>query len=183
MKKVLFSVFISSVLFFVGCQENSVTNPVSSESLSKADINQGNVFQGTIVLDQQLINPIIKGNPDFRILGKIEYTESIFSHGVPQITVNGSTTAPSVGIGLDFSINATISAISSTSIGQNEWKISSSSKDQVFVNQNGSTILVKTFPLIGRSDDLSLVCTFTVTEKGVRLDSVILNSPMNSPII
>lgn len=177
MKKILFSLFISSFLLLVGCQDNSVTNPVSSESINKASLTHETIFRGAIRLDQQLVSPTIKGNPDFRVNGKINYIESIFPRNVPQITGVANTTIPRIEIGLDFSIDASINSVSSTEVGQNEWKIFSNSKDQVFVNENGSTILVKSFPLIGRVDNLELVCTFTVTEKGLRLDDIVLNSP------
>ncbi len=183
MKKVLFSLFISSVLLLVGCQENSITNPVSSDSINKASSVHETILRGTVILDQQLVNPTIKGNPDFKMKGKINYIETIFPKNVPELTGVGSNMTPGVEIGLNFSIDATISSTSSTLVGQNQWRIFSNSQDQVFVKENGSTILVKTFPIIGGVDNISLVCTFTVTEKGIKLDSVILNSPENRPVI
>ncbi|HSD64719.1 MAG TPA: hypothetical protein VLB50_13030 [Ignavibacteriaceae bacterium] len=178
MKKVIFSLFISSVLFLVGCQENSMTNPVSSDLVNKASLTHETTLRGTITLDQRLANPVIKGNPDYIVNGKINYTESISPQNGPQITAVASTTAPRIDVGLDISVDATVKGVSSTKAGQNEWKIFSDSKDQVFVNEDVGTVLVKSYPLPGRTDNLELVCTFTVTAKGIRLDSVILNSPM-----
>jgi hypothetical protein len=178
MKKVLFSLFISSVLLIVGCQENSMTNPVSSESLNKADVTHGTTLKGTILLDQKLANPVIRGNADFIINGKINYTESIFPLNGPEVTTLINSAAPRIDASLDISVDAILKGASSTIAGPNDWKISSVSKDQVFITANGSPVLVKTYPVLGRTDKLELVCTFTVTADGIRLDSVILDSPI-----
>ena len=175
MKKVLFSLFIFSVLLLVGCQENSMTNPVSSESLNKTDLTHGTTSQSTITLDQKLANPGIEGNTDFIVNGKIDYTESIFPQNVTPLV---STLAPGIDVMTNISVDAILKSVSLSNVGQNGWKILSDSRDQVFVSANGSSVLVKSFPVPGRTDRLKLVFTFTVTVNGIRLDSVILDSPL-----
>ena len=171
MKKVLFSLFISSVLLLVGCQENSMTNPVSP-SLNKNDLTNVTTLQGIIPIDQKITNTV-PGNADFILNGKINYTESIVQHLGPQVI---STLAPGFDVMTNISIDAILKGIRVSNVEQNGWRILSKSSDQVFVRADGSSVLIKSYPVLGRTD--KLVFTFVVTVKGIRLDRVILDSPM-----
>lgn len=169
MKKVLFSLFISSVLFLVGCQENSMTNPVSP--LNKNDFTHVTTSQGIIPIDQKIANSVT-GNADFILTGKINYTESIFQQIGPQVT---STLEPGFDVITNISIDAILKGVNVSNIEENGWRILSESSNQVFVRADGSSILVKSYTVLGRTD--KLVFTFTVSAKGIRLDRVILDSP------
>ena len=57
MKKLLFSLVVFSGLLLIGCQENNITDPISSESIQKDQPTGGNVITGSIPLEGILAIP------------------------------------------------------------------------------------------------------------------------------
>jgi hypothetical protein len=171
MKKILFSAVVSSfLLLLIGCQDNSMTNPVSSQSLNKTDPIGSNFVENVIPLDYKLIDPVNK-DIEYKLSGDISYTEEVLKSGTQDV-------APQYAIKLDNSILANLKIISSSDIKLNSWKISSQADNIVKITSDNADILVKSFPVIGNPDRLELVCTFTVSADGEELTKVALESPV-----
>jgi len=160
MKKTIFSIVVSVVLLFIGCQENSITDPVPTDPLNKTQ-NQGTTTtSGYFPLEGILISPTNVFNSYFSIEGGINYVhEKVFLDPIPP--------APQYYISLKFTVEAVLSDPVST--GHNSWNISSESEDYVYVSEEGMLVFEKTFPVQGREDGLALVCRFLVTADGVGL--------------
>ena len=170
MKKVFFPLTIFSILLLlIGCKDNSMTDPVSSQPLNKADLNRSNIKQGIISLDYKLVDP---NNRDinYKLSGSIDYTEEFLK---PQ----PSETISAYDMKLSNEVIATLTKIVSSDPVINTWKISSESDDLVSAASGESVVLVKSYPVIGNADKMDLVCTFIVTPNGVKLNSVALETP------
>lgn len=171
MKKILFSVVVFSfLLLLIGCQDNSMTNPVSSHLLNKTDTNSPNIVENIIPLEYKLMDPVNK-ETGYYLSGDINYTEEIIKPGTQDI-------APQFDIKLDNSVLAKLRIISSSDIKLNTRKISSTADNIVKITSDKGVVLVRSFPVIGNPDRLELVCTFTVSEEGEELTSVTLDSPV-----
>jgi len=173
MKKLIFSTTIFLILFTVGCQENSITDPVQQE-LQKTDpsilsiLNQTtgeNFTSGVIPLEGLLV--LRSGfQTYYEIQGQINYThELIFRDPMPP--------APQYSIDLNLSVRANL-----TDGGYNTFRISSTSEDNFYVSEDGKNILEKSFIVNGTNDELALVCRFLVTTDGVVLNGkwLVVNS-------
>jgi hypothetical protein len=170
MKKMMLSLVIFLFLLLIGCQENSMTNPVSAESLNKANLNHLNTEQGTIKLDQKLADPY-RVKDYFLLSGEIKYTDELLIKN-PRVTATG------YDVKTDISVDATLKNISSSFGESNTWKILSESQDLVYVTANGRYVLEKYYPVLGRTDKMELDCKFEITTDGVRLISVNLITPI-----
>jgi hypothetical protein len=170
MKKILFSFAIFSALLLIGCKDNSMTDPVSSQPLNKANINQAEITQNVIPLDFKLTDPVTK-NIDYKLIGDIDYTEEVVDR-------NPSETVLEKDVNLDNSVIANLSIISSSDLKTNTWKISSGSDDIVKFTSDNGVVLVKSYPVIGSAERMDLVCTFIVTSRGEELKSVNLETPV-----
>ncbi len=161
MKKLFLSFVLFSVLFVIGCQENSITNPVSTESINKSHIQEGIISRGTIPLEGILVH---HGgfNSYYSIEGSIKYTHELILF-VPE------PPSPRYNVHLNLSVEAVLT--NPDLPGRNTWPISSESEDVFYVLEKGIYILQKTFPIKGRKDGLVLVCRFLVTTDGVGLSA------------
>ena len=171
MKNILFSLVISSImLLLVSCEENSVNNPVSTESVDKVGPHSEKTLRGSITLNHNLEAPgTIKKY--LHLSGKIYYSQQLIITDRPDI-------APGYDVELDISVDAILKDVNAVNGEQNTWKILAKSEDITFVAINGSSILVKSYPVLGRTDELQLVCTFEITTQGMELKSVALSSPV-----
>jgi hypothetical protein len=172
MKNIVLSLVVSSVLLLlvVGCEDNSINNPISVESFNKAEPNSGITLHGSIILDHRLEVPgTIKKY--YLLSGTIRYSQELIINNFP-------AKEPGHNVLLDISIEALLKDVSASNGEQNTWKILAESKELTFVALNGSTILVKSYPVLGRTDEMELVCTFAITTQGLKLESVVLSSPV-----
>jgi len=178
MKKIFLSLVISTIVLLIGCEKNSTTNPVSPNSIDKnapsTGITSSNTIRGSIPLDRILVVPGTV-NSDFLLSGTINYADELVKPD-PRM-------APSrLDFKIDISIIATLTN-TDTGISSNErnrWDISSESEDFVYVSPEGIHILEKSYPVLGRIDNLNLVCIFIVTTNGVGLSNVALKVPDNT---
>ena len=173
MKKLFLTTVIFSVLVIIGCQENSITDPIKVEPTSK--VQQTDLSnQGTITLEGMLADPNPVTNSYYIINGEIQYQHTlIFLDPIPpnlqySIALNLSVTA-------DFKnfCTACEPQISELSDGT----ISIETNDNVYVSDDGISLLEKTFPIQGREDGMVLVCRFLVTTDGVGLNEMWLELP------
>jgi hypothetical protein len=172
MKKIFLSVVISSVLFLIGCKENSTTNPVSSDGINPANKTESNIKTGSIKLDRILELPGF-GNTYYQINGIIKYGEELLPKDLGPKTSNSD-------IKLDISIDAKL--INPELPGQENsvMSILEESVNQIYVSQEGIYLLKKTYPVQGTTHRLELVCTYIVTTDGVDLNSMELKIPSNN---
>jgi len=159
MKKLLSSLVVFSVLFVIGCQENTITDPISSESVQKVQTTGETFTSGVIPLEGLLVVP---GGFQtyYSIEGQINFTHEL-------VLLDPAPPAPQYYIDLDLSVQAIL-----TDEGHNGFRISSQSEDIVYVSEDGIYILEKSFPVLGRTDGLVLVCRFLVTTDGIGLSSM-----------
>ena len=157
MKKLLISLVVFSVLFVIGCQENSITDPVSTGSVQKVQTTGETFTSGVIPLEGLLLVP---GGFQtyYSIEGQINYThELLLIEPIP----------PQYYIDLNLSVRAGL-----TDEEHNAFRISSRSEDIVYVSEEGIYLLEKSFPVLGRNDGMVLVCRFFVTTDGVGLNAM-----------
>ncbi len=166
MKKLLFSLIVFSVLFVIGCQENSITEPISTESINKSQNQEGISSGGTIPLDGILVH---HGgfNSYYSIEGNINYSHEL-------VLFDPKPPSPQYNVHLNLSVDAILTDPDLP--GRNSWTISSESEDVFYVSEDGIYILEKSFPVLDRNDGLALVCRFLVTTDGVGLNAKWLSS-------
>jgi hypothetical protein len=173
MKKFFLTTVVFSVLLIVGCQENSITDPITKQDLQKND--DPLVQQGTIALDDLLVDPSLPFNSYLTISGQIDYVLSIeFLDPIPP--------APQYYVSLSLQVNARLSDLNAGlsdpySETQPYWPIIGSSQDIIYVSGDGIYLLEKSFTVRGREDGLILVSRFLVTTDGVELNSMQLVLP------
>jgi len=157
MKNLLLTLSVFSVLLLIGCQENSITDPILNESVQKGQTTGENVISGSIPLEGLLLVP--GGFQSyFSIRGVINYTHEL-------VLLDPIPPAPQYYINLDLSVSATL-----IDEEHNIFRISSQSEDIIYDSGDLTYILEKSFPVLGRNDGMVLVCRFLVTADGVGLD-------------
>ena len=145
-----------AVLFVMGCQENSIIDPVLTESINKNQTTSPKIIRGSIPLEGILV---VHGGFQtyYDIEGQINYTHELFP-------LDPAPPAPQYYINLNLSVRATL-----TDEGHNAFRISSRSEDIVYDSGDGTSILQKSFPVLGRNDGMVLICRFLVTTDGIEL--------------
>lgn len=172
MKKLFFSLVVFSVLLIVGCQENSITDPVqNSTDVNKSDAT---TTAGYFKLQGSLENPYRVFNSYFVINGIADF----------QVTVQQLDPIPPNRqqiISLQLSIDAELSSICTTcSPPSNETSagvISAEISDVLNITDDSQKSLTKSFAIDKRDDGMFLKCTFLVSTSGVTLDKMWLELP------
>jgi len=159
MKNLFLTIVVFSVLFIIGCQENSITDPVQQE-LQKTD--DPSILSGTILLEGILEVPG-QTNLFLEINGQVEYVHELF-------LVDPIPPAPQHYVSLSLQVNAGLS--DPYSERHPYWLISSKSQDIIYVSKGGIYQFVTSFPIQDRSDGMVLVCSFLVTTEGVGLSKM-----------
>ncbi len=156
MKKLLISFVIFSALFIIGCQENSITDPVSTESINKNQTTGRTITSGVIPLEGILVVP--GGFQSYYSLeGQINYTHAL-------VLLDPIPFVPQYYINLNLSVRADL-----TDESNHSFRIASKSEDNIYVFEYSRYLVVKSFPVMGRNDGLNLVCSFIVTTGGIVL--------------
>jgi len=159
MKKLLYSLVVFSVLFIIGCQENSITDQPTNESVNK-DQSPAPYQHGFIPLEGMLDDPYPVMNSFYIISGEIEYEHSLVSQNY---------------ISLHLLTNADLQYLCTVcSPSENDMRIafiSNDSEDYFLITQS-FTILEKSFTIQGREDGMVLKCRFLVTTGGIELSSM-----------
>jgi hypothetical protein len=165
MKKLLSSFAISSVLLLIGCQENSITDPIQDSGLQKYD--NPLVHQGKIELEGILVVPGAF-QTYYSIEGQINYTHEL-------VLLDPIPPAPQQYVSLRLNVNADLRDPSSPA--DPIWTITSNTEDIIYVSEEGIYLLYKTFSVLGREDGLALVCRFLVSTDGIGLSEMLLVTP------
>ncbi|MHA1593040.1 MAG: hypothetical protein ACTSUP_11310 [Candidatus Heimdallarchaeaceae archaeon] len=177
MKKFFLTTVAFSVLLLIGCQENSITDPI--QDVGQQDLQKNDdplAHQGTITLTGMLTDPYPVMNSYFIVNGQIDYEHTLeYFDPIPP--------SPQYSISLHLSINAELIYFCSVcSPPTNETlagNIDSESEDIIYFSGNGS-LLEKSFLIQGREDGMRLVCKFFVTTVGIELEAMWLVLPPNN---
>ena len=139
MKKLSLTIAVFSVLLLIGCQENSITDPIQDTKLQKTD--DPLVQLGIIELEGILGVPG-QTNLFLEINGQVEYVHELF-------LVDPIPPAPQHYVSLSLQVNAGLS--DPYSERHPDWLISNKSQDIIYVSEEGIYQLVKSFPIQDRS--------------------------------
>ena len=169
MKNLFISLVAVSVLLVIGCQENSITDPVSNKSVNK-DQSPGPYQHGFITLEGTLSDPYPIGNSFYIISGQIEYEHRLVSQNY--VSLQLLTNA-------NLQYLCTVCSPSEDDV-HGEF-ISTDSEDYLFI-AGSFTVLEKSFTIQGREDGMNLKCRFLVTSGGIELNAMWLALPDNNVV-
>ena len=163
-------------LLLLGCQENSIVDPIQENQLQKTD--DPSVTTGTIVLEGVLQDPHPVMNSYYIINGEIQYEHTL--EILDQIPPN-----PQYLIDLDLSVSANFTYLCTVCEPQfdevSAGTILIETNDNFYISEEGIYILEKTFPIQGRGDGMVLVCSFMVTTDGIGLNEMWLELSDGAP--
>ena len=175
MKKFFLTTVVFSVLVITGCQENSITDPIGD--IDQKEVNKSDdpsVHQGTITLEGMLTDPHPVMNSYYIVSGEIQYQHSL-------VILDPIPPSPQYVIALDLSVTAEFTNFCTVCEPQtsefSDGTISLETNDNIYVSDDGISLLEKTFPIQGREDGMVLVCRFLVTTDGVGLNEMWLELP------
>jgi hypothetical protein len=180
MKNLFISLAAASVLLFIGCQENSIVDPVTNEPTEKVQAGTpDNYFHGIIPLESVLNDPYPIGNSFYRIIGQIEYNFS-------KIYMDPKLPAAQQHISLHLEINADLQYFCTVCPPTPEDDlfgfISEISDSYVPIAGNTVSFLEKTFAIQGREDKMVLKARFSVSNDRIELSAMWLAFP-NTKVI
>jgi hypothetical protein len=169
MKNLLLTLAVFFGLLLIGCQENSITDPVSTEFSNKSQTAGNNITSGTIPLGDLLVLP---GGFQtyYTIEGQIDYTHELF-------LLDPIPPAPQYYIEVNLSIRAKLSN------GVDKLYISTTSIDKIYVSEEGIVILEKVYPVLGGNNGLLFICRYLVTTDGLGLNEMFLKDSYDDPTL
>jgi hypothetical protein len=160
MKKFFLSFVFFSVILVIGCQENSITDPIQVEPTQTIQKTDPEFIRGTFPLNRILVIPGMT-NTYYNISGQISYSHQlVYLDPVPP--------TKQFYVKLHFSVNAVLT--DPNSLRSNTYTIRAESDVNVTLSEKGIYTLEKSFPIDGRKDRMVLVCRFVVLENGVKLN-------------
>jgi hypothetical protein len=167
MKNLLLTLVSFSVLLLTGCQENSIIDPIVEPGTQKSD--DPAVTTGTIVLERMLRDPQPVMNSYYIVNGQIQYQHILyFLDPVPP--------NPQYLVTLNLSVSANLTYLYTFHNPQSDDDtggiISAETNDNIYIPENGSSVLIKTFEVLGRNDRMVLKCSFLVTINSIRLTAM-----------
>jgi len=159
MKNLLLTLVTFSVLLLIGCQENSIVDPIQDTGLQKND--DPSVKNGSMRLEGLILDRTVPFTNYLSINGAIEYVHELI---VPV------SQAPQYYVSLNLNVNAELSNPSTPEVPV--WTISEQTEDLLYVSEDGIYLLEKTFQIQGREDGMVLKCRFLVTTDGIGLNQM-----------
>jgi len=163
MKKLFLTLVSCFVLFALGCQENSITEPLSPEVTEKDGFQENSYNHGFIKLDGMLVDPSRPLNCCLEIRGEIEYEHR-------QVFLDYKQQSSSYYVLLKLSIKAEI--FDPYLPGTPAWPVKEISIDKIDVQPERVQSLIKYFRVQGREDVMYLACKFIITTEDIRLDGM-----------
>ena len=164
MKKTFISLSIFSILFLIGCNQNSMNNPVGPQGINAVNKTSQNIKTGTIKINRILELPGW-GNTYYQINGMINYKEELY----PQ-NLSPSTSKPNVN--LDIAIDATLTNSNLINNENRAPDVYANTDSLIYVSEEGIYLLTKTYPVEGLKNNVDLVCTYLVTTDNVSLNQI-----------
>lgn len=175
MKKLFLSLVVFSILFVIGCQENAITDPLSTDSPGIQGVTNGtavkNITQDVpdvIRFENELTSPYPANTiiECFIVTGTIEVHHKVLSLPVdpPQYRVT-------VKLCMDAEMNCTKGQ------ERNRWFIDCDTENTIYFSGDEAITLTKYYTVKGRSDRMQLVVDYEVTLDGVSLKNMKLRLP------
>jgi len=173
------TIFITLITYFlvliIGCQENSIIDPIPTESVNKVQSDIPDPYiSGIIPLQGVLRDPHHIGNSFYRINGQIEYNHRIF-YMDPMPPVPQRYASLYFETNADFQYFCTV--CSYTELDNLAGYIQDVSEDYVALGGNTVSLLEKTFTIQGCDDKMVLKARFLVTNNRVELGAMWLALP------
>jgi hypothetical protein len=168
MKKLFLTTVIFSVLLFIGCQENSITDPIGD--VGQQDLQKNDdplVHRGFIELNGILEVPGLP-NSFLEINGQVGYIHEL-------VLVDPIPPAPQHYVSLSLQVD--VELMDPYSPEDPIWTITDRTEDVIYVSEEGIYLLEKYYSIQGREDGLLLACRFLVTTDGVGLNEMWLVIP------
>ena len=168
MKNLFLPILTFLILLLIGCQENSITDPSSTEPIKK-DQTPGPYLHDFISLESTLSDPYPIGNSYYIINGQIEYELRIIYEDPMLPTAQRYAS-------LYFITNAEFRYLCTVCSPPQSLRlagfISDVSEEFVPIGGNYVSLLEKTFTIQGREDGMVLKCRFLVTTGGIELSAM-----------
>lgn len=147
MKKLFLTTVIFSVLLFIGCQENSITELAGALEKTGNPVNRETI-QINFVIDDPLA-------------GKVELDgEVYYTHELLNSDQRSNQFLVSVSLEFNSQLNDMLGMM------HLEWRSSGKSEDSMYISEEGIYILQKAYSITNR-DDVVLVVQYLVTTEGV----------------
>ena len=175
MKTLFLTLTALNLAFFIGCQENSITDPIVNEQVNKdQDVSSDKDIRGIIPLEGSLDDPYPVINTFYRISGQIEYSFRIFyTDPIPP--------APQRYLSVRFETNADLQYFCTVCPPKEEDQlagfIAEVSEDFVPLGGNYVSLLEKTFSIQDREDGMVLKARFAVSNNRIELNAMWLALP------
>lgn len=163
MTKLFLTLVLCFILFALGCQEHSITDPLLSEVAEKDNFQKDTYNHGFIKLDGMLADPSRPFNCCLEIRGVIEYEHKL-------VLIGPTKPASSYYVSLKLIIEAEL--FDPYSPTDPIWPVSESSIDKIDVQPERVQSFIKYFRVQGREDIMYLACKFIVTTDDIRLDGI-----------
>jgi len=170
--KTLFASLVAIFLaFFIGCQESSITDPVSNDAgwnLSTANKDIINHYPGAIKLDGLLSDP---SNPSNTIHSTVKMS-GVVQYKLELVQFDPAPPAPQSAIKVKLNVKAELYNRYSNQ-DEHVWFVTGTSEDLVYWNADQQFyFLEKSFKVHkGTGRALDLILKFRVTEKELVLES------------
>jgi hypothetical protein len=153
MKNILIALPLFLALLLIGCQENPITEPVSS--LEKAD---NPTTTETIQLHFVIEDPV---NGSVELVGEVNYQHDL-QNSYQQIYDQNL-------VSVDIEFNSTLSdVLGGVHLG---WNSTGKSEDDIYVSEEGIYVMQKSYNITNR-EDVVLVVQYLITTEGVGVPNV-----------
>jgi len=147
MKKLFLTTVIFSVLLFIGCQENSITEPAGALEKTGNPVNRETI-QINFVIDDPLAGKV-------ELVGEVYYTHEL---------LNSDQRRNQFFVSVSLEFNSQLNDM--LGMMHLEWRSSDKSEDSMYISEEGIYIVQKAYSITNR-DDVVLVVQYLVTTEGV----------------
>lgn len=154
------------VTVLVGCQENSITDPIAVTASDGPQLSKTQPAS-TLDLNAVLREPGNVVNSFIEVTGQVVYTTTL-------VPLDPIPPNPQYAIRLNMTTDARLMPANSNGP---VWSISGSSEDWAAIPESGTTFLTKRYQIEGRSDGMNLNLRFRITLASVELSSMWLELP------
>jgi len=173
--KNLFILLIVFSFIMIGCQENSITDPVTNDDVNQIKIGDPEeIFQGVIQFERVLNDPYPVGNSFFKIIGQLNYTFRKIDLSFDALNEKPYGT-------LHLQIDADMQYICTVCQPSPEDNLAGYLSDEddsyVELGENTSIILEKTYFIGGREDKMELHLQLSVSQKEIEINKMWLALP------
>jgi len=175
MKNLFSSLVVAVILTAIGCQENTITDPIKNDSVDKVNPGTPDTYiQGTIPIKATLNDPYPIGNSFYNISGQITYELRI-------LYVDPPPPAPQQYISFNMQIDADLVNICTVCQPSMEDELSGfiSEVSEALIPFNGNTFstLERSFLVQSREDGMTLKVNFSVSNDRVQINAMWLALP------